>query len=59
MDKKDTVYIYNGILLSIKLIFNITHLVLVTLKEWNNAIYSNRDGPGDYRTKWSKSERER
>ena len=29
------------------------------LKEWNNAICSNMDGPGDYHTKWSKSERER
>ena len=22
-------------------------------KEWNNAIYSNMDGPRDYHTKWS------
>ena len=29
------------------------------IKEWNNAICSNMDGPGDYYTKWSKSERER
>ena len=28
-------------------------------KEWNNAFCSNMDGPRDYRTKWSKSERER
>ena len=28
-------------------------------KEWNNAICSNIDGPGDYHTKWSKSDRER
>ena len=28
-------------------------------EEWNNAICSNMDGPGDYHTKWSKSERER
>ena len=39
-------YIHNGILLSHK-------------KEWNNAICSNMDGPRDYHTKWSKSERER
>ena len=39
-------YIYNGILLSHK-------------KEWNDAIFSNMDGPRDYHTKWSKSERER
>ena len=28
-------------------------------KEWKNAICSNMDGPGDYHTKWSKSDRER
>ena len=28
-------------------------------KEWNNAIYSNMDGPRDYHTKWTNSERER
>ena len=39
MDKEDVVYmcvcVYNGILLSRK-------------KEWDNAIYSNMDGPRDY-----------
>ena len=40
------IYIYNGILLSHK-------------KEWNNAICSNMDGPRDYYTKQSKSDRER
>ena len=25
-------------------------------KKWNNAICSNMDGPGDYHTKWSKTE---
>ena len=40
------VRIYNQILLSLK-------------KEWNNAICNNMDGPRDYHTKWSKSERER
>ena len=39
-------YIYNQILLSHQ-------------KEWNNAICSNMDGPRDYHTKQSKSERER
>ena len=29
------------------------------IKEWNNAICSNIDGPRDCHTKWSKSERER
>ena len=46
MDKEDVVYKYNGKLLSHK-------------KVWNNAICSNVDGPGDYHTKWSKSDRER
>ena len=46
MDKEDVVHIYNGILLSHK-------------EEWNNAICSNVDGPRDYHTKWSKSDRER
>ena len=26
-------------------------------KEWNNAIFSHMDGPGDYHTKWSQSEK--
>ena len=39
------VYIHNGIL-AIK-------------KEWNNAIYSNMDGPRDYCTKWSKPDRDK
>ena len=46
VDKEDVAHIYNGIVLSHK-------------KEWNNAICSNMDGPRDYHTKWSKSERER
>ena len=46
MDKEDVVYIYNEILLSHK-------------KEWNNIICSNMDGPRDYHTNWSKSDRER
>ena len=46
MDKEDVVHIYNGILLIYK-------------KEQNNAICRYVDGPRDYHTKWSKSERER
>ena len=46
MGKEDVVYMYNGILLSHE-------------KEWNNAICSNMDGPGDCHTEWSKSDRER
>ena len=45
-DKEDVVHIYHGILLRHK-------------KEQNNAICSNMDGPRDYRTKQSKSDRER
>ena len=44
--RRCSIYIYNGIL-------------LIHRKEWNNAICSNMDGPRDYLTKWSKSERER
>ena len=28
-------------------------------EEWNNTICSNMDGPRNYNTKWSKSDRER
>ena len=42
---KNVVRIYNGISLSHG-------------KEWNNAIFSNMDGPRDGHTKWSKSDRE-
>ena len=43
MDKEDVVYLYNGILLSHK----------------KNEIGSNMDGPRDFHTKWSQSDRER
>ena len=46
MDKEDVVHIFSGILFSHK-------------KEWSNAICSNMDGPRDYHTKLSKSDRER
>ena len=46
MDKEEVIHIYNGILLNHK-------------KEWGNVICSNMDGPRDYHTKWSKSDRER
>ena len=26
--------------------------------EWNNAVCTNMDGPGNYHTKWSKSEKD-
>ena len=42
--KADVVHTYSGILLSHK-------------KEWNNAIYSNMDGPRDYHAKWSKTDK--
>ena len=33
--------------------------ILLSHKKWNIAICSNTDGPRNYATKWSKSERER
>ena len=45
MDKED-ICTHNGISFSHK-------------EEWNSAICNNMDGPGDYHTKWSKSDRER
>ena len=46
VDKEDVVHIYNGILLSHK-------------KEQNNAPCHNMDGPRNYHTKCSKSERDK
>ena len=46
MDKEDTVYIHNQIVLS-------------HIKEWNCIICSNVDGPRDYYSKWSKLGREK
>ena len=43
-DNEDMVHIHNGVL-------------LIRKKEWNNATGSNTDGPRDYQTKRSKSER--
>ena len=34
-------------------------ILLSHKKEWNNAICSNIDGPGDCHPKWRKSEKER
>ena len=45
MNKEDVVHIYNGICFSRK-------------KEQNNATWNNMDGPRDYHTEWSKSEKE-
>ena len=39
-------YMYNGML-------------FIHEKEWNNAIWTNMDGPRDCYTEWSKSDRER
>jgi len=44
--KEDVVHIYNGILLRCK-------------KEWNNSICSKMDGPRDYHTKWSESDKDK
>ena len=46
MDKEDVVHMYNEILLSHK-------------KERNSAICRDVDGPRDWGTEWSKSEREK
>ena len=32
---------------------------LTTKREWNNAIYSNMDGPRDYHTKWKKLDKDK
>ena len=45
MDEEDVVHIYNRIL-------------LIHLREWNNAICSNMGGPRECHTEWSKSDRE-
>ena len=47
MDKEEVVYGQIGISVTQK------------IKELNNAICSNMNGPRDYHTKWSKSDRER
>ena len=44
--KEDVVHTYIGILPSLK-------------KEWNNPISSNIDGPREYYTKWSRSEKDK
>ena len=49
MDKEDMVHIYKGILLTIE----------NNERKWNNAICNDIDGPRDYHTEWSNSERER
>ena len=46
MDKEDVVCIHNGIQLSHK-------------KEWTNAICSSMDGPRDYHTKLSNSDKDK
>ena len=45
MDKEDVVHIYNGILLS-------------HLKEWNNDICRNIDGPRECQAEWNESDSE-
>ena len=46
MDKEDVVHIYNAILLNHK-------------KEWNNAIFSDMDGPRDCHTELSKLDKDK
>ena len=38
-------------------VYTHTHNILICKKEWDNAIFSNMDGPRDYHTKQNKSER--
>ena len=62
MDKEDVVYIYVCIHIYIHIyIYTYTHngILLSHKKEWNNAMCSSMDGPRDYHTKWSKSDKER
>ena len=47
MDKEDVVHVYSGILLNQQKEWR--------KKDWNNAIYSNMDGPRDDHTKWSQT----
>ena len=51
IDKEDVAHIYTHI----PCIYN--GLLLSHKKEWNHAICSNIDGPRDYHTKWSKSDK--
>ena len=46
MDKEEIMHIHTGILLNYE-------------KGQNKAICNNMDGPGDYHTKWSESEKDR
>ena len=39
-------------------IYTMEYYSAIEKKEWNNALCSNMDGPRDYHTKWSKSDRE-
>ena len=55
--EKEYIYIY--IYIYIYLSIYKYNGMLAIKKEWNNAICSNMDGPRDYHTKWSKSDRER
>ena len=50
MDKQDMINMYKHTL---------EYLLLSHNKEWNNAIYSNLDGHGDYYTKRTKSENDK
>ena len=45
-EKENVAHIYNGLLLSHK-------------KEWNNAICSDMDGPGDCHTEWRESDKDK
>ena len=59
MDEEDVAYVYVCVCVCVyNRLFIIEHYSAKE-KEWNNAVCSNMDGPRDYHTKWSKSDRER
>ena len=42
-----------------KYIYTHTGILFSHRKEWNNAIWGHMDGPRDYHTKWSKSDKDK
>ena len=61
MDKEDVAYIYIYTYIHIMEYYSYIYngILLIHRKELNYTIYDNMDGPGDYHTKWGKSDREK
>ena len=62
MDKEDVVYVSVWMCVCVfHCVYLCIHneIVLSHKKEWNNTICSNMDGPRDFHTKWSKSEKDK